>query len=185
MPFTEGVKAKAKEHAHYRCVMCQTPVFLEVHHIVPESEQGPDTIDNAASLCPNCHRWFAHDPAKRKEVRAKRDWWWERCAKIDKAQMTTPDGQRFDELLQRYQASQALERQQLFSEMKAIIADQFRQRADEASSASTMKDLVTSSSPISHAHVADNGYLNIQFSDHCPRCGGLLGSEGVCPRCNP
>jgi 5-methylcytosine-specific restriction endonuclease McrA len=30
--------------------------FLEIHHIVPLSEGGPDTVDNAAALCPNCHR---------------------------------------------------------------------------------------------------------------------------------
>lgn len=30
--------------------------FLEVHHVHPLAEGGPDTIDNAVALCPNCHR---------------------------------------------------------------------------------------------------------------------------------
>jgi hypothetical protein len=30
--------------------------FLEVHHVVPLAEGGPDTVENAAALCPDCHR---------------------------------------------------------------------------------------------------------------------------------
>lgn len=30
--------------------------YLEVHHIRPLAEGGPDTVDNAAALCPACHR---------------------------------------------------------------------------------------------------------------------------------
>jgi 5-methylcytosine-specific restriction protein A len=30
--------------------------FLEVHHLRPLAEGGPDTVDNAVALCPNCHR---------------------------------------------------------------------------------------------------------------------------------
>lgn len=30
--------------------------YLEVHHWNPLSQGGEDTIDNAAALCPNCHR---------------------------------------------------------------------------------------------------------------------------------
>lgn len=30
--------------------------FLEVHHKRPLSEGGPDTLDNVAAICPNCHR---------------------------------------------------------------------------------------------------------------------------------
>ena len=30
--------------------------FLEVHHITPLSEDGVDELDNAAALCPSCHR---------------------------------------------------------------------------------------------------------------------------------
>ncbi|MCG5502267.1 HNH endonuclease [Ectothiorhodospira lacustris] len=30
--------------------------FLEVHHVVPLSQGGEDTIENVVALCPNCHR---------------------------------------------------------------------------------------------------------------------------------
>jgi len=30
--------------------------FLEIHHIVPLSLDGEDTIENVVALCPNCHR---------------------------------------------------------------------------------------------------------------------------------
>lgn len=44
--------------------------YLEVHHVVMLSEGGPDTIDNAAALCPNCHRHLHHgrDAVQRVEV---------------------------------------------------------------------------------------------------------------------
>lgn len=34
--------------------------FLEVHHVRPLSEGGPDNVDNAVALCPNCHRRLHH-----------------------------------------------------------------------------------------------------------------------------
>ncbi len=47
------------------CECCEEPApfkkrrggepYLEVHHVVPLSEGGPDTIDNAVAICPNCH----------------------------------------------------------------------------------------------------------------------------------
>ena len=30
--------------------------YLEVHHIIPLSENGSDDIENTVALCPNCHR---------------------------------------------------------------------------------------------------------------------------------
>ena len=30
--------------------------FLEVHHVTPLYLGGPDTVDNVAAVCPNCHR---------------------------------------------------------------------------------------------------------------------------------
>lgn len=34
--------------------------YLEVHHRVPLSQGGEDTVANAAALCPNCHREIHH-----------------------------------------------------------------------------------------------------------------------------
>lgn len=30
--------------------------FLEVHHVKRLADEGPDTVENAVALCPNCHR---------------------------------------------------------------------------------------------------------------------------------
>lgn len=48
--------------------------FLEVHHVRPLAEGGPDTTDNTAALCPNCHRAFhrAQDAGGRRRELLKR-----------------------------------------------------------------------------------------------------------------
>lgn len=46
-------------HANqYRfCAKCMTVgTNLEIHHIIPTSEGGEDTMENIILLCPNCHR---------------------------------------------------------------------------------------------------------------------------------
>jgi hypothetical protein len=59
------VKAWVISQAEGRCECCgfEAPFsfpdgrpYLEVHHIVRLADRGPDTIDNAVALCPNCHR---------------------------------------------------------------------------------------------------------------------------------
>lgn len=35
-------------------------LYLEVHHVRPLANGGPDTIDNAIACCPNCHRNLHH-----------------------------------------------------------------------------------------------------------------------------
>lgn len=63
------------EEADGRCEKCGGPApfcrddgdpFLEVHHVRPLAKGGPDTIDNAAACCPNCHRQLHHDPVRTK-----------------------------------------------------------------------------------------------------------------------
>jgi 5-methylcytosine-specific restriction protein A len=77
----------AKRRADGICQLCNRPApfftrdgepFLEIHHIVPLDEGGPDTIENVAALCPNCHRKMhvLHIPAdvgRLKDISAKRD----------------------------------------------------------------------------------------------------------------
>lgn len=42
--------------------------FLEVHHVKPLADGGPDTVDNAVAVCPNCHR-ACHYAAARSTIR--------------------------------------------------------------------------------------------------------------------
>lgn len=37
--------------------------YLEVHHIIPLSQGGLDSLENVISLCPNCHREIHFGPA--------------------------------------------------------------------------------------------------------------------------
>ncbi len=75
MPFTDALKKQVREKAAFRCCICrQIGVGIEVHHIIPESEGGPDTLDNAAPLCPTCHTELGDNPKKRERIREMRDW---------------------------------------------------------------------------------------------------------------
>lgn len=38
-------------------------IYLEVHHVTPLAEEGADSIENTAALCPRCHREL-HSGAK-------------------------------------------------------------------------------------------------------------------------
>lgn len=59
------VKAWVLDNSKGTCEACGEPApftlddlspFLEVHHMVPLAEDGPDVVENAVAVCPNCHR---------------------------------------------------------------------------------------------------------------------------------
>ncbi|MBN3382926.1 HNH endonuclease [Clostridium botulinum] len=60
------VVVEVLKRANGFCEYCKEPApfirksdntpYLEVHHVVPLSEDGEDTIENTVALCPNCHR---------------------------------------------------------------------------------------------------------------------------------
>lgn len=77
--FSEATKLAVKKRAHFACCLCHD-VGVEVHHLVPQSEDGPDDEDNAAPLCPSCHERYGANPAKRKFIREARDFWYEVCS---------------------------------------------------------------------------------------------------------
>jgi len=62
----EDVVAEVLQRANNNCEYCNCKApfikdsdgngYLEVHHIIPLSENGDDTVDNAVALCPNCHK---------------------------------------------------------------------------------------------------------------------------------
>jgi len=63
-----AVRAAVLIRAKKRCEFCGQPgfvtkgggVFLETHHIIPLSEGGADTVENAAAVCPTHHREAHH-----------------------------------------------------------------------------------------------------------------------------
>lgn len=60
------VVAEVLVRANGYCEKCKKPApfirkanlqpYLEVHHIIPLSKDGEDTVENCMALCPNCHR---------------------------------------------------------------------------------------------------------------------------------
>lgn len=59
------VVAEVLQRANDICECCNRPSpfikvngepYLEVHHIIPLSQNGEDIVENAEALCPNCHR---------------------------------------------------------------------------------------------------------------------------------
>ena len=70
------VHAWILDHAQGVCGLCGSKApfisrstgfpYLEVHHVLPLADDGPDTIDNTVALCPNCHRkcHFSSDSRK-------------------------------------------------------------------------------------------------------------------------
>jgi 5-methylcytosine-specific restriction protein A len=72
------VVAYVIESAGGKCELCQAAApflttdgspFLEVHHVKPLADEGPDVVENAAALCPNCHR-ACHFSVDRQKLRA-------------------------------------------------------------------------------------------------------------------
>lgn len=72
MAFSEEIKLEVKRKSDFRCVVCGTPI-VEIHHIVSQEEQGPDTIENAVALCAHCHNIYGGNPLKREELIKLRD----------------------------------------------------------------------------------------------------------------
>ncbi|MGS5470419.1 HNH endonuclease [Vibrio parahaemolyticus] len=58
----EGFCEKCKEKAPFIKSSNGEP-YLEVHHIIPLSQGGLDSLENVISLCPNCHREIHFGPA--------------------------------------------------------------------------------------------------------------------------
>jgi hypothetical protein len=67
------VRAWARTRARGNCELCEAAApfvdregrpFLEIHHILPMSDLGPDTVENVGAVCPNCHRKLHHSAAK-------------------------------------------------------------------------------------------------------------------------
>ena len=80
MSFSEQLKVTVKRKANFTCCWCQERRNkVDVHHIIPESQGGPVTEENAAPLCGSCHDLYGNNPDLRKEIRSRRDHWYESC----------------------------------------------------------------------------------------------------------
>ena len=62
MPFPYIVKEEALVKSRRCCCVCNefAGLYTNVHHIIPESQHGTSTIDNAIVLCLRCHGEVGH-----------------------------------------------------------------------------------------------------------------------------
>ena len=121
MAFSEKVKLEAKQRADFCCVVCHQP-FVEVHHIVPQFDGGPDTIENAAPLCGSCHDLFGGNPDKRKQIREMRDFWWEVCKTKNASPDLVAPNKKLDAIQTEVQHNYASHRKALESAKEAFLA---------------------------------------------------------------
>jgi 5-methylcytosine-specific restriction protein A len=74
------VVAYVLQQANGRCELCNEisfyredgSVYLEVHHVKPLADNGPDTEDNAVALCPTCHRKCHYASDKHEHIKLLR-----------------------------------------------------------------------------------------------------------------
>lgn len=182
MPFLESVKGKARKLAHYRCVVCHEP-FVDVHHIIPESQGGANDLDNAAALCSRCHDYFGNNPDKRKQIRGQRDLWHELCANV----YNEEDIRVFEKLNSLYNEMIAMRSEQreyrsILDEIKATLSGTLSSTASVIDKAESFDDIVTTAGYVTGSRLGENVYANV----YCRKCNtriGLLVGTDKCPQC--
>lgn len=150
MAFLETTKIEAKQRSHYACVWCQrTDLFIEVHHIIPQEENGPDTIDNAAPLCPNCHTMIGSSTETRKQLLERRNWWWRHCATLKTSLPNEDTARKLDELVSSLRSIEAQggRNEAVLTEIKGRVLGQLQAQVMAVSSSSTATAIVSAMQP--------------------------------------
>lgn len=91
MPFSQETRTRALLWCDRHCCLCRKACgpYIEVHHIVPEADDGTEEIDNAIPLCFECHAVVQHYNAdhplgtkfKVAELKARREQVYEECTR--------------------------------------------------------------------------------------------------------
>ncbi len=120
MSFSDKIKLDVKKKAMFQCCRCHE-INVDVHHIDWQREDGPDTFDNAAPLCPNCHRWFGDNPTKKTEIRQMRDNWYETVERMygPQSQIILPQIMKINENLEGFRNQQSTD----LDEVKNLLKD--------------------------------------------------------------
>lgn len=106
MPFPVAVADEVLLSCGRRCCICHKlcGTKIELHHIVPQVEGGPDTFENCIPLCFDCHAEVGHynqkHPKGRRfsasELRQHRDAWYASVASTRTPMLVHPPSQRRD-----------------------------------------------------------------------------------------
>jgi rubrerythrin len=183
LPFPETVKAEARRKAHFRCVICHEP-FVDVHHMIRESEGGPNTLENAAPLCAKCHDDYGNNPDKRKQIKGMRDLWYDICEK----RYSESDIKDYEKLNELYEMTKTVQKdqvksQEILREIKNTMSGLLNATEDSIKKSGTLNDVITTSGYVtSGTKLGSNVYANV----NCRNCGtsiGLLVGTDKCPNC--
>ena len=184
MPFPDSVRLEALKKAYFQCVACHAP-FVEVHHIIPESENGPNTLENAAPLCAGCHGVYGGNPTFRKQISQMRDNWFDVCERRfgPSDPLLSQKLNELGETLQTMRADQRSQYQNVLSEIKKTMGAALSSTAAAINRAGTLEEVVTASGyQTTGVHLGPQVYANVQ----CRKCGSkidlLVGSD-TCPNC--
>jgi HNH endonuclease len=172
MPFPESILAEVRKRAAFRCCRCHEP-GIDAHHITPASEGGPDTIDNAAPLCQNCHDRFGDNKRKRKEIRQMRDWWYEVVE--EKWPRRTAAEKNLNKAVL---AAEAGKIEKATGELQKVVVE--LERRLEQPGPSEIREVA--SRLVSATKIGEGVYANVK----CHRCGqttGLSIGATACPNC--
>lgn len=154
------IRDEALERAHYTCVACRQPGYLEVHHIIPKQDGGLDTIDNACPLCASCHEMWGGNPAKRSFLTKMRDWWWAECER----RSLGPAGLHVNKKLTELLSTEGGVDEATLTEVKAVLAEDYERRAREVRKAESLAQ-VAAVSGIAVSQTGVPGSLRIQNLD--------------------
>jgi hypothetical protein len=82
LTFSNSIIFNVNKKAEYTCCWCKDGKNkVEIHHIKPLADGGQDIEDNAAPLCSNCHTLFGDNPKMRKQIKERREDWYDTCKK--------------------------------------------------------------------------------------------------------
>ncbi len=125
MGFSETLKEEVKKAAAFTCIWCRRyDVALHVHHILPSEWGGGDDFDNAVPLCPTCHYTSGHNPDLRKEIRDRRDWWYEQCKSRENIPVFNPE--TTEKITQQVIEAIRQQNKEMFEELKEDLKSTIR-----------------------------------------------------------
>jgi len=187
MAFSEYIKKDVMQKAGFCCCVCHRPsVSVEVHHIIPLSEGGDDTIENAAPLCPSCHSDYGGNEEKRNRIKQMRDWWYKTVEQMYSGNIAGPEQlHKIHDILQNVNAKQdsILKRQQRHDSDLHELKVQLKTISNNAIDRMTMVN-----SDITTSAVLGTAVSSIMsFGDpdlQCMRCKSFIDARHkFCPNC--
>ena len=160
------------------CVACHAP-FVEVHHIKPQSEGGPDTLDNAAPLCPGCHGIYGANPVFRKQITQMRDNWYDVCEKrFGTSGLDVPEQlNALVETLQTLRADQ-VNYQTTLEQIKSAIIGSLAGTASAVSGAATVEEIRGATGPPGSGVFVPPDHVGF-----CPKCNLLCFGDALHSEC--